>query len=533
MAAATSGAPRQASTAPTSFGAACAAHVLKCQRRPPGWASPHMATFVVPLHLLPSPSFFFQLPFTCLLAFFLLRLLLKQSRKAAASTAAEVTIPPGNTWLPFVGETLDFLAACYSNRGVYDFVRTRHLRYGECFRTKILGQIHVFVSSTEVARTIIGFESPDFSKRYIRSIAELLGEHSLLCASSEQHKLVRRHISSLFKLEAVDSAVKKFDELVLDTLRGWELKDSVIVLSDALKITFNAICKMLISTEEEYELEILRNDVSEVTEAMLAFPLKLPGTRFYRGLEARRRIMNRLRKMIHSRKKRLEYHEDFLQGLLVGDGKDPLTDEQIMDNILTLIIAGQVTTASSIAWMVKYLDENQEVEEKLRALHLDLASKKSLSPLGSEVLNLMPYAIKIVKESLRMATIVSWFPRVALKDCEVYGYKIQRSWIVNVNARATHYDPMVYEEPMKFNPSRFDEDPKPYSFMAFGIGGRTCVGMHLAKAMMLVFLHRLVTTYRWKVTDKDSSLQKGTMFPMLRNGCPITVTAVGVEPKFP
>lgn len=42
---------------------------------------------------------------------------------------------------------------------------------------------------------------------------------------------------------------------------------------------------MLISTEEEYELEILRNDVSEVTEAMLAFPLKLPGTRFYRGLE--------------------------------------------------------------------------------------------------------------------------------------------------------------------------------------------------------------------------------------------------------
>lgn len=52
-----------------------------------------------------------------------------------------------------------------------------------------------------------------------------------------------------------------------------------------LQITFNAICKMLISTEEECELEILRNDVSEVTEAMLAFPLKLPGTRFYRGLE--------------------------------------------------------------------------------------------------------------------------------------------------------------------------------------------------------------------------------------------------------
>ncbi|CAL9071384.1 unnamed protein product [Musa acuminata var. zebrina] len=337
----------------------------------------------------------------------------------------------------------------------------------------------------------------------------------------------------------MDSTVKKFDELVIHTLRGWEQKDTVLVLSDAMKITFNAICKMLISTEDEHELEILRNDVSEVSKAMLALPLKFPGTRFYRGLKARRRIMNTLRKMIDLRKRGSECHEDFLQGFVRDEshGNEPLTDDQILDNILTLIIAGQVTTASSIAWMVKYLDENQEVQEKLRALHLELAFANSLSPLGSEVLNVMPYALKIVKETLRMATIVSWFPRVALKDSEIGGMWVEW-WIVNVNARSIHYDPVVYDDPVKFNPSRFDDDSKPYSFLAFGIGGRICVGMNLAKAMMLVFLHRLniqvacgLLLIRWRVTDSDSSLQKGAMFPMLRSGCPITVSPVVVEPK--
>ena len=51
------------------------------------------------------------------------------------------------------------------------------------------------------------------------------------------------------------------------------------------QITFRAICKMLVSLEEEDEIEMLQKDVFEVTEAMLAFPLKFPGTRFYRGLQ--------------------------------------------------------------------------------------------------------------------------------------------------------------------------------------------------------------------------------------------------------
>ncbi|XP_039124276.1 abscisic acid 8'-hydroxylase 2 [Dioscorea cayenensis subsp. rotundata] len=441
-----------------------------------------------------------------------------------------VNPPPGSLGPPFIGETPAFISANSNSKGLYEFVKTRHLKYGSCFKTSIFGSTHVFISSTEAAKLMLSGESLDFSKRYIRSIAELLGDQSLLCASKETHKLVRHRISNLFTSDSFSSSINFFDELTLKTMAQWEQRKSALVLDDAMKITFNAICKMLISLSEENELQILQKDVLQVNEAMLAIPLNLPGTRFYKGLKARKRIMNTLKRIIELRRKGLEFHDDFLQSLLRRDDDDndyePLADKQILDNILTLIIAGQDTTANAIAWMVKYLDENQEVQDTLR---LNLSSENHGHSLGVEALNRMSYASKVVKESLRMMTIVSWFPRVAMKECQIDGFQIKKGWILNVDARAIHYDPKVYEDPTKFNPSRFEEDAKPYSFLAFGVGGRSCLGMNLAKAMMLVFLYRLMTKFRWRVTDKDSSLEKWGIFPRLRTGCPVHVTPINTE----
>ncbi|XP_043713164.1 abscisic acid 8'-hydroxylase 2 [Telopea speciosissima] len=446
-------------------------------------------------------------------------------------------IPPGSLGFPLIGETLDFLAANRSNKGLYDFVHTRRLRYGSsCFKTNIYRRTHIFLSSIKSAKTILmSKDEVNFSKRYMRSIAELVGKESLLCASPQgHHRLLRGRLSALFTTNVVSLFVQRFDHLVLTTLSQWEHTPTVVVLHDALSMTFKAMCKMLMNLEDPGEVETLQKDVAQVCEAMVAIPLKLPYTRFYKGLKARRRIMERLRKMIEQRRKGLEEHEDFIQALLVGgeestssDNASPLTDTQIQDNILTMIIAGQDTTASAMAWMVKYLDENQDVQDKLRAEQLQLTSKAtSGSLLTLEDLNEMPYASKVVKESLRMASVVSWFPRVALNDCEVEGFKIKKGWIVNIDAKSIHLDPTVYHDPNKFYPSRFDDESKPYSFLAFGIGGRTCLGTNLAKAMMLVFLHRLVTTYRWKVIDPDPSLEKWSLFAKLRSGCSVSVMPI-------
>ncbi|XP_021284229.1 cytochrome P450 87A3 [Herrania umbratica] len=182
---------------------------------------------------------------------------------------------------------------------------------------------------------------------------------------------------------------------------------------------------------------------------------------------------------------------------------------------------------SAITWMVKYLEENEDVLDAIKSRLSSFTSwEKSLKKLFLTLddLNEMPYGSKVNKESLRMASVVPWFPRLVLQDCEIKGYKMKKGWTVNIDVTSIHLDPMVYSEPNSFDPSRFDDKSKPYSFLAFGMGTRTCLGMNMAKAMMLVFLHRLLTTYKWKVLDPDSSIDKWALFSRLRSGCPVHVT---------
>nr|XP_004238286.1 abscisic acid 8'-hydroxylase 2 [Solanum lycopersicum] len=444
-------------------------------------------------------------------------------------------IPAGNRGIPVIGETIQFMATINSNKGFYDFIKIRRLKYGNCFKTNIFGQTHVFISSTEATKKILSNEKGNFTKRYIKSIAKLVGDQSLLCASHQYHKSIRSQLSNLFSTTSLSTMVRQFDELTINNLSTWHKKSSIIILHEALKITLEAICKMLMSLENKEELEMLHKDIGLIYEAMLSFPLRLPWTRFYKGLQARKRIMNLLDRIIEARRTSNKKYDDFLDYLLIKDNQIiQLTNEQIKDNILTMIIAGQDTTASAITWMVKYLDENPKALNNLRAEQQALQQKVSCKAyLTFEDLNCMPYASKVVKESLRMASIVPWFPRMALQDCEIEGFTIKKGWIINVDAKSIHFDPMIFHDPHKFIPSRFDDDSKPYRFLAFGMGGRTCLGLHLARAMMLVFVYRLTTSYRWKVLDSDESIQRWTLFSRLKSGCPIHVTSIEEERDSP
>ncbi|KAH1244318.1 Abscisic acid 8'-hydroxylase 2 [Glycine max] len=269
-----------------------------------------------------------------------------------------------NRGLPFVGETLQFMAAINSSKGVYEFVHARRLRYEKCFKTKLFGETHVFISSTESAKVIVNKENEGgkFSKRYIKSIAELVGADSLLCAAQQHHKLIRSHLFSFFSTDSLSSFVQLFDSLVLEATPTWTC-GSVVVIQDE--------------------------------------------------------------------------------------------------------------------------------------------------------------TLKIVKEALRKASVVQWLPRVALEDCEIEGFKIKKGWNINIDARSIHHDPTLQNDPDVFNPSRFPVESKLYSFLAFGMGGRTCLGKNMAKAMMLVFLHRFITNYKWKVIDSDSSIQNRALFTKIKSGYPL------------
>ncbi|KAG9449714.1 hypothetical protein H6P81_009679 [Aristolochia fimbriata] len=439
---------------------------------------------------------------------------------------------PGRLGWPFLGETFAFLSATNSTKGCYEFVRLRRLWHGKWFKTRIFGKTHVFVPSPEGAKTIFSNDFVQFNKGYVKSMADAVGRRSLLCVPVESHKRIRRLLSDPFSMPSLAKFVTKFDKMVSDRLQIKAAKgESFRLLDFSMKVTFDSMCEMLMSVRDPSLLDEIQSLCDDVSNAMLSLPLMIPGTRYYKGIKGREKLMKVFGDMIGKRRSGEEsWEEDFLQSMLCKDSLPPeerLEDEEIMDNLITLIIAGQTTTAAAIMWSVKFLNDNQQAQDLLREEQLLIDKNK---PHGEALtlgdLNAMSYASKVMKETLRMSNVLLWFPRVALDDCRIEGLKIQKGWHVNIDATCIHYDPSFYKDPMQFNPSRFDERQKPYTYMPFGSGPRTCLGINMAKVTMLVFLHRLAGGYKWSVDDPDTNLEKKSHIPRLRSGCPITLIPI-------
>ncbi|CAH1434766.1 unnamed protein product [Lactuca virosa] len=441
---------------------------------------------------------------------------------------------PGRLGLPLIGETLSLLSAANSSKGCYEFVRIRRLWHGNWFKTRLFGKVHVFVPSVVGAKTILTNEFKLFNKCLVKSMADAVGKKSLLCVPVESHKRIRRLLSGPFSMESLSQFVQKFDKLL--SLRFKKLAEdgkSFVALDFSMKISFDAMCDMLMSITDESLLKNIEQDCTTISNAMLSIPVMIPGTRYYKGMKARERLMNLFKEMISSRRSSKEPCEDFLQSMLQRDSfpaDEKLDDSELMDNMLTLILAGQTTTAAAMMWSVKFLDENKEVQNKLREEQLLIQrNKPGGALLCLEDLNKMSYGSKVVKETLRMANVLLWFPRVVIDDCKIQDFEIKKGWHVDIDVTHIHYDPTLYKDPLQFNPSRFDEIQKPYCYIPFGSGPRTCLGINMAKVTMLVFLHRLTCGYMWTVNDQDLNLEKKSHIPRLKSGVPITLTALKDE----
>jgi cytochrome P450 len=133
----------------------------------------------------------------------------------------------------------------------------------------------------------------------------------------------------------------------------------------------------------------------------------------------------------------------------------------------------------------------------------------------------------VITETLRMGNIINGIMRKAVRDVEVRGHIIPKGWRVLVYFRAVHLDAAVHDDPHAFNPWRWKERADVTTagggggFTPFGGGLRLCPGLDLARLEASIFLHHLVTNFRW-VAEEDAVVNFPTV--RLRRGMPIAVT---------
>ncbi|KAL0334863.1 UNVERIFIED_CONTAM: Abscisic acid 8'-hydroxylase 4 [Sesamum radiatum] len=424
------------------------------------------------------------------------------SKKRSRKHKLTPKLPPGSMGWPYVGETLQL----YS-KDPNAFFSDKQKRYGDVFKTHILGCPCVMLASPEAARFVLVTNAELFKPTYPKSKEKMIGPAALFFHRGEYHNHLRKLVQSSFSPEAIKKLIPGIEAIAVSILGSWLSGQVTNTFQEMKKFSFEVGILAIFGHLERQQKEELKENYSIVDRGYNSFPQNLPGTAYHKALmEGEKAVGN-----------------DLLGHLLnFKDEKGrTLSDDQVADNIIGVLFAAQDTTASALTWIIKYLGDDPKLLEAVKAEQktIYLSNDKGNRNLTWTQTRNMPLTYKVILESLRMASIVSFTFREAVVDVEYNGYLIPKGWKVMPLFRNIHHNPEFFNDPQNFDPHRFEVAPRPNTYMPFGNGSHSCPGNELAKLEMLILIHHLVNKLRWEVVGSQDMVQYSP-FPAPHNGLP-------------
>ncbi|KAL6322222.1 hypothetical protein AAG906_005175 [Vitis piasezkii] len=407
----------------------------------------------------------------CLISF--LVILISQWLQKWLNPKCNGRLPRGSMGLPIIGETIQFFSP-HSFYGIPPFISKRMTKYGSVFKTSLVGNLVVVSGDSELNQYIFKEEGKSVYCSYTESALKIMGEQSLLAYHGVFHKYLKN--------------------LTLSMIGPESLKEVLLHEMDAVTRKYLHSCSSYASFDMVFEYFAKKlfgyEEAKLFLMALYHFP-KHPGTAFHACLK---KIIT---KLCH----------DFLDFLLEeAKSKDTILNEAIIVDLVFLLLFASYETTSS-----HYISHEKEHEEILKN-----RKNEELGITWTEYKS-MTFTHMVINETLRLGNIVPGIFRGVTKDIEMKGTTIPAGSTVMVCPSAVHLNPAKYNDPLAFDPWRWEGQELhagSKNFVAFGGGSRLCAGAHFAKVQVAVFLHYLVTKYRWKKIRGGEIIRKpGLVFP--------------------
>eukprot|EP00253_Pinus_taeda_P035203 PITA_35203 len=437
-------------------------------------------------------------------------------------------IPPGTFGWPVIGETLEFLG-CQRRGSPQDFFKTRTHKYGNVFTTSLVGHPTVILCSPEGNRFLFSNENKLVVNSWPNSVGNLFRD-SLITAVGDDAKRLRKILMTFLRPEALQKFVGRVDSMTKDHLAEyWIGKDEVTALPLLKRYTFSLACDLFATINNPDEQAKLWQHFRVLVKGVLQIPIDLPGTRYNKAKHAANAIRQQLNGILNDRRIALEVgkaspEQDLLSFLIsnVDEHGEPLTDNEIKDNILDLLYAAHDTSSSTLTALLKFLAENPQCYDEVLREQLGIAGSKGAGQvLEWEDLQRMKYSWRVAQETLRLCPAFQGSFRKAIKDFKYEGFTIPKGWKMYWTVNSTHKNSEYFSNPEKFDPSRFEgAGPPPYTFVPFGGGPRMCPGNEFARMEILVFLHNIVKNFKWNLVNSGEQIIVDPV-PAPVNGLPI------------
>lgn len=378
------------------------------------------------------------------------------------------------------------------------FVAACERRYGKAFTLKVtaLGPVVFLADPQDIKEVFTGDQSPYRAGEANAVLRGLLGDNSLLVIDGDSHRDWRRLLSSALGRDAAARHTDMITEVAAANVSSWPLASEFPVARRLEQITLEVILRAVIGATNPARLTELREVIPRILNMhpfatlAVAYPglrRRLPWRAVNRDFELLDRIL--LAEIADCRADPdLDARTDAL-AILVRTvpgsmGGKSITDIELRDQLMTLLVAGHDTTGAALSWTVERLVRNPTVlDDARRAAHRSVAG----DPAGDDYLD------ALLKESLRIRPVVFNVARGIHRPVELAGYSLPAGITVAPAIGLVHACPESYPEPTRFEPERFISTPvSPSTWIPFGGGNRRCPGAAFAMFEMRIVLRELL-----------------------------------------
>lgn len=349
---------------------------------------------------------------------------------------------------------------------------------------------------------------PDTFAPLLTDMADFLGRRSLLLLQGAEHRRSRKIMSPPFqgaRMRAYGAAMCRITEA---RTAAWQAGQTVSIAEAAQHISLDVILQAVFGVTDPARMAELATLLLQITNGISPLLAIFPGLRRELGgigpyasfLRRRRRLAEALDALIAAGRA-AGPREDILSLLLSArdENGEPLSDEEIRDQLVLLVFAGHETTAIGIAWACHalHLPENAAALDRLRAELPETDDEQAAEP---EALAKLPYLEAVCQETLRRYPLApAPNPRRLLRPFQLGPYTLSEGASVVAGIGLVHFREDIYPEPMRFQPERFlARQFSPFEFIPFGGGARRCLGASMALYEMKLVLATLLRRFRMR-----------------------------------
>ncbi|MCB8981416.1 MAG: cytochrome P450 [Ardenticatenaceae bacterium] len=337
--------------------------------------------------------------------------------------------------------------------------------------------------------------------------------NGLLTSDGEFWRRQRRLASPAFHRKRIAAFATTMTEATDTMLQNWHsvAKDGrpLDVNEAMMHLTLEIVGKTLFSIDLTREADTVGEAFSVVNEEVARLTgipfanlgLKIPFLPSTRRINTNTAVLTNVVHSIIQERRQSGLEAEDLLGMLMSardeDSGEGMSDQQLHDEVMTIMLAGHETTAVALAWTFFLLSEHPAVREELEA-EVDRVLNGRL-PTIDDIPNL-PYATMVLEESMRLYPPAYAIARWGNEEDEVGGYYVPKNSVITTSPYVTHRHPEFWDDPERFDPQRFTPERKAerprYAYLPFGGGPRQCIGNSFAMTEATLLLTSIVQRYR-------------------------------------